>query len=309
MFADSQYALFALGGPSIALAVGVLWCILNRQRRKRALRFDAEVERATFATEPSPSTAAAGDLVEVGQPADSESVQSAVQLNNLGIRKRKLYQSTNEEPVLERGPEFLFSPAAQSDGFATSREEEAEAQGTSLEGNFSHASEPLVEPEVPIITTAAIVDIDAEPTLIVPPALSPKASPTLEKHSAEDFWKHCRNDTLCKTCGSTFTVWTRRHHCRKCFASVCASCSPNTASIPGWEDKQRVCNQCWDQLNAVTSSHTDTTTGSERVEAKPEEQDKELEKLADGDIPQPPEAVEEINPMIGQSAFVILGQE
>lgn len=316
MLADSQYAFLAIGGPSIALAVGVLWCILNRQRRKRALRFDDEVENATFETETSPSTSS-GNEDQVGGDTTTEGEGMSSGPQNPGIRKRKLYQPT-DDALLDRTTEFQI--LGSSTGF-----EETQSSSVLTEQNEGpgHETEPngaLSEPEVPIITTTCMSE--AEPTLIAPPAQSINTSPIQEADTtAEDFfWKHCHNDSLCRICGAAFTVWTRRHHCRKCFASVCAGCSANTASLPGWEDKQRICNPCWEQLTAASPSLTPTATteSTESVadlaaplqeEIRDSNQEQEQEEAGNETPPANPQIMEEINPLIGQSAFVMLGNE
>ena len=36
----------------------------------------------------------------------------------------------------------------------------------------------------------------------------------------------------CPICGTTFSFWYRKHHCRKCGRVVCANCSPHRITIP-----------------------------------------------------------------------------
>ncbi|RAL04294.1 phosphatidylinositol-3-phosphate-binding ubiquitin-protein ligase [Aspergillus ibericus CBS 121593] len=45
-------------------------------------------------------------------------------------------------------------------------------------------------------------------------------------------WQPDAEVTKCPICGSTFTFWYRKHHCRKCGRVVCASCSPHRITIP-----------------------------------------------------------------------------
>lgn len=66
-----------------------------------------------------------------------------------------------------------------------------------------------------------------------------------EKH----FWiddKKCKN---CYECDTAFTLFNRRHHCRKCGKVFCSKCASNT--IPSYNNSQnqvlqvRVCNYCY----------------------------------------------------------------
>ncbi|KAL9127538.1 MAG: hypothetical protein Q9217_003606 [Psora testacea] len=45
-------------------------------------------------------------------------------------------------------------------------------------------------------------------------------------------WQPDEEITKCPICGTTFTFWYRKHHCRKCGRVVCANCSPHRITIP-----------------------------------------------------------------------------
>lgn len=51
----------------------------------------------------------------------------------------------------------------------------------------------------------------------------------------------------CMSCGVTFTVVKRRHHCRNCGKIFCARCSSNSVPLPkfGHVKPVRVCNKCF----------------------------------------------------------------
>lgn len=61
------------------------------------------------------------------------------------------------------------------------------------------------------------------------------------------------------------TEWgfTRRHHCRACWRSVCADCSPNMLPLKVCNMPERVCNRCWKNLRPAALSVAD----SQRVQA------------------------------------------
>ncbi|KAJ5632073.1 hypothetical protein N7490_008412 [Penicillium lividum] len=45
-------------------------------------------------------------------------------------------------------------------------------------------------------------------------------------------WQPDAEVTDCPICGTVFSFWYRKHHCRKCGRVVCASCSPHRITIP-----------------------------------------------------------------------------
>ncbi|KAJ5109648.1 hypothetical protein N7532_002293 [Penicillium argentinense] len=45
-------------------------------------------------------------------------------------------------------------------------------------------------------------------------------------------WQPDSEVSSCPICGTVFSFWHRKHHCRKCGRVVCASCSPHRITIP-----------------------------------------------------------------------------
>ena len=45
-------------------------------------------------------------------------------------------------------------------------------------------------------------------------------------------WEPDARVSKCPICGTTFSFWYRKHHCRKCGRVVCANCSPHRITIP-----------------------------------------------------------------------------
>lgn len=45
-------------------------------------------------------------------------------------------------------------------------------------------------------------------------------------------WQPDNEVDSCTICGTNFSLWYRRHHCRKCGRVVCANCSPHRITIP-----------------------------------------------------------------------------
>ena len=45
-------------------------------------------------------------------------------------------------------------------------------------------------------------------------------------------WEPDAGVSICPICGTNFSFWHRKHHCRKCGRVVCANCSPHRITIP-----------------------------------------------------------------------------
>ncbi|OMP86478.1 E3 ubiquitin-protein ligase PIB1 [Diplodia seriata] len=45
-------------------------------------------------------------------------------------------------------------------------------------------------------------------------------------------WQPDADVSYCPVCGTQFSFWYRKHHCRKCGRVVCANCSPHRITIP-----------------------------------------------------------------------------
>ncbi|KDO19451.1 hypothetical protein SPRG_15356 [Saprolegnia parasitica CBS 223.65] len=67
-------------------------------------------------------------------------------------------------------------------------------------------------------------------------------------------WTLDSSSYVCSNCSEGFTLLNRRHHCRRCSRLVCAPCSSSRIGLrlsPGVpQRKQRVCNQCMEQIPA-----------------------------------------------------------
>lgn len=69
------------------------------------------------------------------------------------------------------------------------------------------------------------------------------ANPSEVLRRLKDFAPIFAEDVICKNCDSPFTVFLRRHHCRKCGESFCHSCSNKRFVLQG--KSVRVCSQCF----------------------------------------------------------------
>lgn len=67
---------------------------------------------------------------------------------------------------------------------------------------------------------------------------------------AAPVWMPDSNQTKCPLCSRAFTVFFRRHHCRKCGQLCCEACSRTRVIQPNISvsHKVRVCDQCRDRI-------------------------------------------------------------
>ncbi|XP_014404617.1 PREDICTED: zinc finger FYVE domain-containing protein 26 [Myotis brandtii] len=79
------------------------------------------------------------------------------------------------------------------------------------------------------------------PLEFVPPATPPG------RHQ----WVPDESESLCMVCcREHFTMFNRRHHCRRCGRLVCSSCSTKKMVVEGYrENPTRVCDQCYGYYN------------------------------------------------------------
>lgn len=56
----------------------------------------------------------------------------------------------------------------------------------------------------------------------------------------------------CYRCHTSFSAFTRKHHCRACGETFCSICSSKQCSLHeyGIEDEVRVCVTCYDRIQA-----------------------------------------------------------
>lgn len=86
-----------------------------------------------------------------------------------------------------------------------------------------------------------VESIDARVLVFEPPE-EPMVFYKLNSHSV--VWRpDCSSDT-CFSCRKPFTLFRRRHHCRKCGLLYCGTCCPKRAC----HDGARVCIADWNEF-------------------------------------------------------------
>ncbi|KAL4878312.1 FYVE zinc finger-domain-containing protein [Aspergillus karnatakaensis] len=105
--------------------------------------------------------------------------------------------------------------------------------------NTSHA---LPSTPVPGSTFETAIDLSSSPAEA--PAPPPSRRPLDRRQSSwtrgdnqymeynRPRWQPDAEVTECPICGTAFSFWYRKHHCRKCGRVVCSSCSPHRITIP-----------------------------------------------------------------------------
>ncbi|XP_074588886.1 1-phosphatidylinositol-3-phosphate 5-kinase FAB1B-like isoform X2 [Curcuma longa] len=79
------------------------------------------------------------------------------------------------------------------------------------------------------------------------------------------FWMPDDSCMVCYECDSQFTIFNRRHHCRKCGRIFCAKCTSNSVPVNSYDSESlqeegefiRVCNFCFKQREDVTTSRNE----------------------------------------------------
>jgi len=77
-------------------------------------------------------------------------------------------------------------------------------------------------------------------------ALNSDIDRLLDRRDAPVKWV-CDDDVSdCTRCASSFGLFNRKHHCRRCGKVFCDDCSSNEIELPGYTDHVRVCQPCFD---------------------------------------------------------------
>jgi 1-phosphatidylinositol-3-phosphate 5-kinase len=71
---------------------------------------------------------------------------------------------------------------------------------------------------------------------------------------SRDFWMPDHSCRVCYDCDTQFTIFNRRHHCRRCGRIFCGKCTANSIPVSSGPDRNidegdriRVCNFCFKQ--------------------------------------------------------------
>jgi len=87
-------------------------------------------------------------------------------------------------------------------------------------------------------------------------------------------WQPDKDAKACAECSSSFGMFTRRHHCRRCGGLFCGDCSDQEADLSkfGQVGLQRVCGTCYragdaEELLLLSMAMQDTATAAEALAA------------------------------------------
>uniref|UniRef100_A0A8C5L3R0 Zinc finger FYVE domain-containing protein 26 n=1 Tax=Jaculus jaculus TaxID=51337 RepID=A0A8C5L3R0_JACJA len=104
----------------------------------------------------------------------------------------------------------------------------------------------------------------------------PQTQPLLEfvppeTPPARDQWVPDESENICMVCcREHFTMFNRRHHCRRCGRLVCGSCSTKKMVVEGYrESPTRVCDQCYSYYNKDVLQYSSPSSESSKSESPP----------------------------------------
>lgn len=88
----------------------------------------------------------------------------------------------------------------------------------------------------PLFGSSTTSNIPPAPRIVERPLPRRPSSEDLQNRRSRDItlprWEPDDGVSKCPICGTTFSFWYRKHHCRKCGRVVCANCSPHRITIP-----------------------------------------------------------------------------
>ncbi|XP_050296333.1 zinc finger FYVE domain-containing protein 26 homolog [Anthonomus grandis grandis] len=109
----------------------------------------------------------------------------------------------------------------------------------------------LRTPEHKLLQSLDTINLDPESKAFIMPEEVP---------SKED-WIGNTEVIECMICMCSFSMFNRRHHCRRCGRVICSSCSKRRMIVPTYGDiLVRVCNDCFGQTFSDSSISEDTTS-------------------------------------------------
>ncbi|CAL1527591.1 unnamed protein product [Lymnaea stagnalis] len=83
----------------------------------------------------------------------------------------------------------------------------------------------------------------------------------------QDQWTPDSSTSVCMACKvERFSMFNRRHHCRRCGRVVCATCSSKQSQVFGV--MARTCDECWHQMNSDHRSREDHEIYSQRMKER-----------------------------------------
>ena len=107
-----------------------------------------------------------------------------------------------------------------------------------LHSGSSRSRQSFTQPgnDRPLIAHSAPLDSPPSQRLTERPLPQRPSSDNLQIRRSREItlprWEPDAAVSKCPICGTTFSFWYRKHHCRKCGRVVCANCSPHRITIP-----------------------------------------------------------------------------
>ncbi|KAH8690038.1 FYVE zinc finger-domain-containing protein [Talaromyces proteolyticus] len=143
-------------------------------------------------------------------------------------RKRRLTGTSNDEEASQRRPSALTRPGSSSNNRPLPMLPHGDqynspgAPGSTRDNAIDLVSSPPFH--------ESSVGSSRRPSHILSTTSSHSGQNPIEYTLPQ--WQPDTEVTHCPICGTQFSFWYRKHHCRKCGRVVCSSCSPHRITIP-----------------------------------------------------------------------------
>lgn len=170
--------------------------------------------------------------LHVRPDSDASRQQDRTNLMNMD-RKRRLTSTANDEAAPSRRPSALSEPSSLSRNNRLQQDRPLPMLPVGDDRNH------YVRPGVPGSSRENAIDLTSSTSVPNISRQHSRSLSTVPQHSRPDIveytlprWQPDSEVTQCTICGSHFSFWYRKHHCRKCGRVVCAACSPHRITIP-----------------------------------------------------------------------------
>ncbi|KAI0486344.1 hypothetical protein F4859DRAFT_366203 [Xylaria cf. heliscus] len=131
------------------------------------------------------------------------------------------------------GGEVTTNPSTSQGGFQPQQHDEPDhGSGSSTQLDPSHALRPSQLPGPAPTPPAAQAPGSSSMNPIAPSFVPRPEQPDAPQSITLPTWQPDTEVTHCPICGVRFSIFLRRHHCRKCGRVVCDGCSPHRITIP-----------------------------------------------------------------------------
>ncbi|BGP44970.1 hypothetical protein JCM10450v2_000785 [Rhodotorula kratochvilovae] len=202
---------------------------------------EEEEDRVALRKEAARLERAADELRRgMGGDADEERRRSAEDeleafLHRLGLIKAQLGADHEGEEPADSDDEFVYS-GKDADGDDDARSiwttrPPSVASGPSPSEPFPEPGPSSPAPSVRPVLTAQTAPEFRIPTHEQVPISRAQVGPSFQPRPIRPQWEPDEATSACRRCAKRFSLFNRKHHCRRCGLVVCAACSPHSDAL------------------------------------------------------------------------------